>query len=127
MKEAHDHGHDHGGEECDDHDELHDQVPEGAAVMPLIPAELGIHPLLLATVHSVVFFDSSAEEVVNEPAANEALSYLATYLQRLKGDELRRVREDLDTLIGFGREEEWPADVLKYLSSFLEDFGVKAK
>jgi hypothetical protein len=124
---THDHDHDHGGEECDDHDELHDEVPEGAAVMPLIPVELGIHPLLLATVHAVVFFDSSEPAVINEPAANEALSYLATYLQRLKGDDLRRVKEDLDTLIGFGREEEWPADVLTYLGSFLEDFGVKAK
>jgi hypothetical protein len=95
--------------------------------MPLIPPELNIHPLLLATVHSVVFFDSSVDEVVNEPAANEALSYIATYLQRLKGDELRRIREDLDVLVGFGKQEEWPADVIKYLGSFLEDFGVKAK
>jgi hypothetical protein len=115
----------HGGEPCDDPDEHNEEVPDGAAVMPLIPPELGIHPLLLATLHSVVFFDSSVEEVVNEPAANEALSYIATYLQRLKGDDLKRIREDLITLVGFGREEEWPKDVIRYLESFLDDFGVK--
>ena len=27
------------------------EVPEGAAVFPLIPAELGINPLLLAALH----------------------------------------------------------------------------
>ena len=116
---------DHGGEQGDDHDELHEEVPDGAAVMPLIPPELGIHPLLLAMLHSVVFFDSSSDEVVNEPAANEALSYIATYLQRLRGDDLKRVREDLMTLVGFGRQDDWPADVVRYLESFLDDFGVR--
>ena len=40
---------------ADEHDE-HDEgeVPEGAAVFPDIPAELGVNPLLLAVVHAVV-------------------------------------------------------------------------
>ena len=39
---------------AEDHERA-DEVPEGAAVFPEIPAELGVHPLLLAVLHAVVF------------------------------------------------------------------------
>jgi hypothetical protein len=100
------------------------EVPDGAAVFPLIPEELGIHPLLLATLHAVVFFDGSDASVINDAAADEALQYFATYLQRLRGADLRRIREDIDTLEAFARQEKWPADELHFLRSFLHDFGV---
>jgi hypothetical protein len=56
-------------------------APEGAAVFPLIPAELGIHPLLLGLLHAYVFLEGSDEAVLNGAAATEAMEYLATYLQ----------------------------------------------
>src|SRR5215467_8817912 len=73
------------GDLGEDMTEDENQVPEGAAVLPLIPEELGVHPLLLAVLHAVVFFDGSDADVVNDAAANEALNYFATYLQRLQG------------------------------------------
>jgi hypothetical protein len=100
------------------------EVPDGAAVFPLIPEELGIHPLLLVTLHAVVFFDGSDEVVVNDTAADEALQYIATYVQRLTGPELRRIREDVETLLEFARQEKWPAEEVAFLQSFLHDFGV---
>ncbi len=100
------------------------EVPEGAAVFPLIPDELGIHPLLLAVLHAIVFFDGSDVEVVNEAAANEALNYFATYMQRLQGNDLKRIREDMDCLIAFGKQEGWPAEEMQFLRDFLKDFGV---
>ena len=100
------------------------QAPEGVAVFPLIPDELGIHPLLLATLHAVVFFDGSAEDVVNLQAAEETLHYLATYLQRLEGGELQRIREDMECLIDYGKQQEWPKEEIEFLRSFLSDFGV---
>jgi hypothetical protein len=99
------------------------QVPEGAAVLPLIPAELGIHPLLLAVLHAVVFFDGSSEDVVNDAAADEALNYVATYLQRLTGPELRRIKEDMECLTTFARQEKWPMEELTFLQGFLEEYG----
>src|SRR5438552_17879058 len=95
------------------------QVPEGAAVLPVIPEELGIHPLLLAVLHAVVFFDGSDVSVVNDAAADEALQYFATYLQRLRGPELRRICEDVETLLQFARQEQWPTEELQFLQSFL--------
>src|SRR5262245_30709244 len=99
-------------------------VPEGAAVFPLIPPELGVHPLLLAALHATVFLSGSGEAVVHPEAAAEALEYLATYLQRLSGPELRRVREDLDCLAAFARQEKWPKQEVRFLKSFLADYGV---
>src|SRR5438067_11782892 len=44
-------------------DEAERGVPDGAAVFPLIPEELGVDPLLLAVLHAVVFFDGSEDGV----------------------------------------------------------------
>jgi hypothetical protein len=99
-------------------------VPDGAAVFPLIPEELGIHPLLLAVLHAIVFFDGSDVEVINDAAANEALNYFATYLQRLKGADLKRVREDMDCLIAFGKQEGWPKEEMQFLQEFLKEYGI---
>src|SRR5712691_2068310 len=100
------------------------QVPDGSAVFPLIPPELGIHPLLLAVLHAVVFFDGSSEDVVNDAAADEALNYIATYLQQLKGAELRRTKEDVECLLNFARQEKWPVEEVNFLQGFLKDYGV---
>jgi hypothetical protein len=102
------------------------QVPEGAAVFPLIPPELGVHPLLLAVLHATVFLSGSDDEVVNPAAADEAVQYLADYLQRLAGADLRRVREDLACLTAFARQEKWPKQLVQYLKNFLSDYGVGA-
>ncbi|MFO0864409.1 MAG: hypothetical protein U0744_07090 [Gemmataceae bacterium] len=118
----------HNHDEQDDHDDgdciPQAEVPEGAAVFPLIPEELGVHPMLLAVLHAVVFLDGSDEGVVNDSAANEALNYLAAYLQRLSGAELKRVREDMEVLQDFARKESWPQEEITFLRTFLYEFGV---
>jgi hypothetical protein len=101
-----------------------DEVPDGAAVFPEIPAELGVHPLLLAVIHAYVFLDGSHAAVVNSEASSEAMEYLALYLQRLTGPELRRVREDIDTLVGYAKEQKWPKQYVSFLKTFLADNGV---
>ena len=106
-------------------DEPNQEVPEGAAVFPLVPPELGVHPLLLATLHAYVFLEGSNDDVVNPDSAGEAMEYLATYLQRLGGPELKRVREDLQTLVGFARHEKWPRQQVRFLQDFLKENGVE--
>jgi hypothetical protein len=99
------------------------QVPDGAAIFPLIPDELGVHPLLLAVLHSVVFLDGSESKIVHPEAATEALEYIAGYLQRLEGDDLRRAREDMTTLSALARQEKWPKPLGQFLRDFLESYG----
>jgi hypothetical protein len=100
------------------------EVPEGAAVFPLIPPELGVQPLLLAVLHATVFLSGSDDEVVHPGAAEEALEYMAGYLQRLQGPALARVREDLACLTAFARQEKWPKQLVRVLQSFLDDYGI---
>lgn len=101
------------------------EVPEGAAVFPLIPAELGVHPLLLAVLHATVFLAGSDDEVVDPAAAEEALQYLAGYLQRLDGAMLRQVREDMACLTAFAKQEKWPKQLVRMLQQFLNDYGIE--
>jgi hypothetical protein len=100
------------------------QTPEGAAVFPLIPPELGVHPLLLAALHAYVFLEGSEAAVLNPAVAEEAMHYLVTYLQRLDGNELRRVREDMHTLTGFAKSEKWPKVQVRFLQEFLKENGI---
>jgi hypothetical protein len=105
-------------------DEPAPQVPAGAAIFPLIPAELGIHPLLLAVIHATVFLTGSSDSIVDPSAADEVVESMADYLQRLSGDSLQRVREDMDCLAAYARQEKWPKQVVRSLQSLLSDYGV---
>jgi hypothetical protein len=100
------------------------EVPEGAAVFPQIPPELEIDPLLLVVLHATVFLAGSDEAIVNGEAAEEALQYMAEYLRRLTGPRLDRVREDMECLVGYARQQGWPKQVVRSLKEFLSDYGI---
>ena len=63
-------------------------------------------------------------EVVHPDSATEAMEYIATYLQRLEGKELQRAQEDMETLVGYAKEQKWPKQQLQFLKAFLEENGV---
>jgi hypothetical protein len=100
-------------------------VPEGAAVFPTIPAELGVHPLLLAVLHATVFLAGSDEEIVQPDAGDEAVQQIAEYLTRLEGADLRRVQEDMSCLTVYAKQQGWPKGLVASLKSFLADLGVE--
>jgi len=104
-----------------------DQIPDGAAVFPEIPAELGVHPLLLAVVHATVFLVGSDEDIVHPDAAEETVGRMADYLRRLEGESLRRVQEDMACLVGFARQQRWPKGMVQSLRTFLADFGIESE
>jgi hypothetical protein len=101
------------------------EVPDGAAVFPLIPAELGVNPLLLAALHAVVFLSGSRKDIVQPEAADEVVQVMGAYFQRLQGPALDRVREDMACLVGYARQEKWPKHVVRFLKSLLSDLGVE--
>jgi hypothetical protein len=101
-----------------------EEVPEGAAVVPLIPESAGISPLFLAVFHSLVFLDGSSEEIVDSAAAEEAVQYLATYLQRLKPNDLRQLKDDLNRLADHARRQKWTPDQQELIRSFFKHYGI---
>ena len=105
-------------------DHMEAEVPEGAAVFPLIPPDLGVHPLLLGVLHATVFLAGSTDEVVNPDAAEETIATMAEYLQRLGDSDLARVHSDLKTLAEYAKREKWPKREIQFLKSFLADCGL---
>ena len=105
-------------------DEVGDAVPEGAAVFPLIPPELGVNPLLLAVLHAIVFLDGSAKEIVEPSAAEEARGHMAEYLQRLRGAQMQQIVEDMKCLAGYARHAKWPKQQQLFIKEFLQDYGI---
>jgi hypothetical protein len=105
-------------------DESEAEVPEGASVMPEIPAELGINPLLVAVLHAVVFLEGSEDDIVDPDAAIEAMEYIAMYLQRLSGRDLQRVREDLEALTAYAKQQKWPKENVRFFKECLGNLGV---
>lgn len=101
-----------------------EQVPDGAAVFPFIPAELGVDPLTLAVLHAVVFLVGSTEEVIHPAAAEEALEYIIGYLHRLPPERIRQLREELSTLVALARSEGWPKQDIRFLRDFLKEIGL---
>ena len=99
------------------------EVPPGAGVLPLIPVELNIQPLLLAVLHATVFLSATDEVLLDRLAADECFDYLAGYMRRLKGSDLQRVRDDLAVLADFGRREKWSLSAVEFLQTFLESCG----
>jgi hypothetical protein len=75
--------------------------------------------------HAVVFLEGSGADVVNSAAAQEQLEVIASMLQRLKEEELRRIREDMATLVGYAKHEKWDKGSIQFLKNFLDDYGVK--
>lgn len=108
-------------------DEAEREVPEGAAMFPLIPDELGVDPLLLAVIHSAVFLTGSESGIVDPEAADDAMGYVIGYLQRLEGARLQRVQEDLHTLVAYARQEKWPKQEVRFLQDFLLSLGIEQK
>jgi hypothetical protein len=100
------------------------EVPEGAAVFPTIPAELGIDPVLLAVIHATVFLAGSDEKLVDPAAADEVVEAMGGYLRRLEGKQLAGVRENMECLVSYARQEKWPGPLIESLRSLLGDYGV---
>ena len=55
---------------------------------------------------------------------DEALGYVAGYLQRLTGPDLQRVKEDVAALLAYAKQQGWAKQLQHFLTTFLADFGV---
>lgn len=102
------------------------EVPEGTEFFADIPADLGIHPLLLGVLNALVFFAASDEAAVNPGSADAMIQRIVDCLLRLKDADLRRVREDMDTLLGYARDQKWEKAHVLFLKTFLKDIGIEA-
>jgi hypothetical protein len=93
-------------------------------MMPSVPAELGIDPLLLALLHTTAFLDFSDDDAVEPEAANEALERVEQYVQRLPDERLASLQADLEKLEEHATQVGWPEDMIDFVRDFLYNCGI---
>jgi hypothetical protein len=98
-------------------------VPKGAFVMPLLPAELKVDPLLSGLLHCMAFLELSDDETVDPDWAVEAMEHVAAYLQRLSVAEALQVTEQLHAVSRHLRQHGASRAATEFVDGFLQLCG----
>ena len=100
--------------------------PTGRRCSREIPAELGVHPLLLAALHAYVFLEGSRRPRCSTPPVGEEAMHYVVHLPPAarRCNDLRRAREDMAALVGFAKAEKWPKQHVRFLHDFLKENGI---
>ena len=87
------------------------------------------HPVLFGILAiAALFLVTNTVRVVPETQQGVVLRFgepVALVMQRLQAADVRRAKEDLQTLIGFAKHEKWPKQQIRFLQDFLADNGVE--
>jgi hypothetical protein len=94
------------------------------ALLPAVPEELGVDPLLLALLRCASFLDLSGDEVVNADVAGEVLEHVGMYIQRLPDERLDEIHAQLEALEAHAQKEAWSSDVVEFIQDFLYNCGL---
>jgi hypothetical protein len=95
-----------------------------SAMLPGVPEELALDPLLLALLRCASFLDLSGDEVVNAELAGEVLEHVGMYVQRLSDERLDEIQTQLETLEAYAVEQGWSSDVVEFIRDFLYNCGL---
>ena len=71
------------------------RVPKAAFVMPVIPAEVNVNPVLAGLLHCMAFLELSGEKAVDPDWAVEAMEHVAHYLQRLGQADVQGIASEV--------------------------------
>ena len=99
-------------------------VRKTAFVMPLIPADLRVDPVVAALLHCTAFLELSGDEDVDPDWAVEAMEHVATYLQRLPPERIGAVSDQLASVRAYAEQQGAPQEFLEFVDGFLANFGV---
>jgi hypothetical protein len=93
------------------------------SMLPVVPAELGIDPLLLALLHLAGFLDLSGDDMVEPSAATDALEHVGFYVQRFDERRLGELQAELDRLVAHAEKSGWGAEQIEFVRDFLFNCG----
>lgn len=95
-----------------------------ADVLPLVPAELDIDPLLLALLQCAAFLDLSEDGAGDSGAATDVLELVGLYVQRLSAERHAELAGQLAKLREHGERNAWPEELVVFVDEFLYSCGV---
>ncbi len=107
-------------------EEREDVVDSGLKdpIMPPVPAELGVDPLLLSLLHCAAFLDLASEDLVDPDAAGDVLEQLEIYVKRLAPERQSELQAQLEKLEAWADEAGWPEELVDFAADFLYSCGV---
>ncbi len=99
-------------------------IDKTAFLMPLLPAELRIDPVLAGLVHCMAFLELSGDEAVDPSWAVEAMEHVAAYLQRLSEPEAAAIAIQLHRISGHVRANGGSPEAISFIDQLLASCGV---
>jgi hypothetical protein len=102
-------------------------VPKAAFVMPLLPPQLEVDPVLAALLHCMAFLEVSGDDAVDPDWAVEAMEYVATYVQRLPREQLDAIEKQLARIGEYMRQLNETAPLVTFVDNFLVTCGADSR
>jgi hypothetical protein len=93
-------------------------------VLPVLPSELSLDPLLCALLHCVAFLDLADDELMDPEAAGDALEHVGMYVQRLPEDRQVAIAQGLTKLHAHAQENGWTDAQCEVVRDFLYSCGI---
>lgn len=93
-------------------------------VMPVLPEELGVDPLVAALLHVTAFLDFADDDSVEPEAANEALEHVEMYIRRLSPERVEEIQTQLDKVEDHAEKAGWPEEMIDFTRDFLYNCGL---
>jgi hypothetical protein len=111
---------------ADDDDKREEKAESGLEdpIMPAVPPELGIDPILLALIHCAAFLDLASEDLVDPDSAGDVLENLELYIKRLEPARLSEIQAQLEKLEEWAEQSGWPEELVDFVADFLYSCGV---
>lgn len=99
-------------------------VEDDAFVTPVLPASLGIDPVLAALIHVSTFLELSGDGTVDPDRAVEAMEHVGFYLAQLPAELLAAFGDQIDRVAAHARAAGWGDEAVEFLGGFLANFGL---
>ncbi len=96
-----------------------------AFVMPILPPELKVDPVLAGLLHCVAFLELSGDETVDPDWAIEAVEHVGAYLQRLTEEETDAIEKQLAAVSAYAHEHGAPDRFIEFIDDFLDGLGLE--
>lgn len=103
-------------------DEADDQ--DQGLMMPVVPEDLDVDPLLVALLHCAAFLDFADDTLVQPDAAADVLEHVGLYIQRLPSDRLDDIGDQLEIIAEHGASAGWSEDAVEFVREFLYNCGL---
>jgi hypothetical protein len=99
-------------------------VEKDSYVMPDLPAELKVDPVVAALLHVSAFLELSQEATVDPGAAVEAMEHVGYYLEQLPAGQVEAVRAQVCRVAAYARKQKWGDEAVEFFAEYLDNFGV---